>query len=456
MTKLFGTDGVRGVANADLTAGLAFCLGHAGARVLAGRANRKPKIIIGRDTRISCDMLEAAIVAGICSTGADAVTVGTVPTPAVAYLTSYYKADAGVVISASHNSFEFNGIKFFNGGGYKLHDSIEEEIESLINAEPGGAEKYSLPVGAGVGRHSRAANAKTDYVNHLTAAAGGGLSGVRIALDCANGAASDIAPGLFKSLGAKTFVINDKPDGVNINDKCGSTHPAAIREFSVGCAADIGFAFDGDADRVIAVDEKGGIIDGDALLALLAIDMNKRGALAKNTVVATVMSNIGLERAVGKHGIKLVRTDVGDRYVLDEMLRNGYSLGGENSGHIVCLDENTTGDGMFAALRLLKILYGGNRGARTPVSELAGIVKPVPQIIVNAKVSNAKKNAYLDDPVIRGRCGEIESIFSGGGRVLIRPSGTEPLVRVMIESDDTELMRAKAGELAELIESRLG
>ena len=455
MGRLFGTDGVRGVANTELSARLAFDLGFCGARVLAGRTHRKPKLLIGRDTRASCDMLEAAIVAGICSTGADAMSAGVIPTPAVAYLTAFYGADAGIVISASHNSFEFNGIKFFDKSGYKLPDAVEDEIENMLDESAQSAGGYAPPVGGDIGRYSVAAGSQADYVSHLLSFDRCDLTGIRVALDCANGAASRIAPGLFESLGATVFAAYCEPNGVNINDRCGSTYTDAIRAHTLECGADIGFAFDGDADRVLAVDERGGIINGDTIIALLAIDMRNRGRLPKDTVVATVMSNIGLEIAIKKRGIKLVRTAVGDRYVLEEMRKNGYLLGGENSGHIICLDENTTGDGMTAALRLTKTLFGDGPSDRKPVSELAGVVQHIPQIIRNAKVSNNNKDTYMDDPVIRGRCEEIESMFNGEGRVLIRPSGTEPLIRVMIESNNKELIETEAEDLARLIETRL-
>ena len=456
MERLFGTDGVRGVANSELTALLAYNLGFAGARVLAGRSRIKPRILIGKDTRISCGMLEAALAAGICATGADAVSVGVIPTPAVAYLTALYGAGAGAVISASHNSFEFNGIKFFDRNGFKLPDSVEDEIEELMLKDPETAGDFVPPTGGGVGRFTSDAGAKTDYIGRLQTFCGCELGGVKIALDCANGAASHYAPDLFRRLGADVCAINCEPDGVNINYRCGSTHPEAIRGFTAERGADIGFAFDGDADRVVASDERGGLIDGDSILALLAIDMSERGALAKDTVVATVMSNLGFEIAMKKRGINLVRTAVGDRHVLEEMRENGYVLGGENSGHIICLDANTSGDGLFAAIRLLNTLFGGGGARRGPVSEQAAVVSSIPQIICNAKVSNSKKNAYLEDPVIRERCMRIEARFNSDGRVLIRPSGTEPLIRVMIESNDRELIETEAAGLAKLIEARLG
>ncbi|MDR3121458.1 MAG: phosphoglucosamine mutase, partial [Clostridiales bacterium] len=447
MRKLFGTDGVRGVANRELTAKLAFDLGWAGARVLAKERRHKPLILIGTDTRLSCDMLEGAMVAGICSTGADVITVGVIPTPGVAYLTTQYHADAGVVISASHNSFEFNGIKFFDGSGYKLPDAIEAEIEVMIAGggdwnDRGG--DYVAPVGDTLGRRRVESSAIDDYRGHLRDSAGFDLTGLRIALDCANGAACEIAPSLFSALGADVFAFSVDPNGCNINDRCGSTHIGALRRHMQNSSADIGFAFDGDADRMLAVDETGGLIDGDALMALLAIDMKKKGRLKKDTVVATVMSNIGLELAVRKQGIRLVRTAVGDRYVLEEMVKNGYNIGGEQSGHIICLDGNTTGDGIYAALRFLQVL----RDCGGRASELASVVKMAPQTIRNAKVANDKKAAYLEDPLIRERCAKLDALFHGEGRVLIRPSGTEPLVRVMIEANDQNLIDAEAEALA--------
>ena len=454
--RLFGTDGVRGVANTELTAKLAFDLGYSGARVLADISRHRPKILIGKDTRISCDMLEAAIAAGICSSGADAVSIGVIPTPAAAYLTSLYNADAGVVISASHNSFEFNGIKFFDKNGYKLQDSIEDEIEALILAGAAAGSGRAAPTGGDVGRYRAVRDAGVDYKSYLLSFERRGLSGIRLALDCANGAASHIARDIFETLGARVFPINNEPDGININDRCGSTHLDAIRKHTADCGADIGIAFDGDADRMLAVDERGRDISGDAIIALLAIDMHKNGKLRGDTVVTTVMSNLGLEIAVRRHGIKLVRTAVGDRYVLEEMLKNGYALGGENSGHIICLDENTTGDGLIAALKLLGVLYGGAGRGRIPVSQMTGVIKTVPQILMNAKVLNKNKATYLDDPVIRQRCSDIEARFDGEGRVLIRPSGTEPLIRVMIEAGDGALIKSEAEGLVRLIEERLG
>lgn len=456
MDRLFGTDGVRGVANAELTAEIAFGLGYASARVLTIESKRNPRFLIGRDTRISCDMLEAAFISGVCSMGADAISAGVVPTPAIAYLTTLYGADAGVVISASHNSFEFNGIKFFDRSGYKLPDAIEDEIEQLLTGGFRAGPGFMPPTGGAIGRHSVKSSAAADYEHHLLATGQIDLKGVRIALDCANGAAYKIAPALFSELGAQVFAINCEPNGLNINKDCGSTHLDQIRAHTVKCGADIGFAFDGDADRVLAIDERGGVIDGDTILAMLAIRMKDCGELPHDTVVATVMSNVGFEIAVRKHGIKTVRTAVGDRYVIEEMRKSGYRLGGENSGHIICRDTNTAGDGVYTALRLCGVLFGGKDSGRGPVSEQANIIKPVPQVLLNAKVSNARKGMYLSDPVIRERCERIEELFCGEGRVLIRPSGTEPLIRVMIESYDRDMIKHEAEGLAVLIEERLG
>ena len=491
MGRLFGTDGVRGIANKELTAELAFSLGMAGAQALAQRTGRRPLILIGKDTRVSCDMLEGAMVAGICTVGADAMSLGVIPTPAVACLASTRRADAGVVISASHNSFEFNGIKFFDGRGFKLPDAIEDQIESLVYNRQEAC--TARPTGDGIGRHSVFGRAKDEYIERLidiaARAAGQGeggqgtvgqvadgqgtggqgadgqgadgqgaggrapdLRGVTVALDCANGAACKVAPQLFRKLGADVHVTSGEPSGMNINSGCGSTHIGKLRGFAERVGADVGFAFDGDADRVIAVDERGGVVDGDMILAMLALDMKRRGALRRDTVVATVMSNLGLEIAARENGIKLVRTSVGDRYVLEEMIKGRYTLGGEQSGHVICLDGHTTGDGLFTALLLSGILVSSGK----PFSELAAVMRHMPQIICNARVPNEKKSAYLEDDVIRGRCEELEAAYAGEGRVLIRPSGTEPLVRVMIEAGDEAAIRRQAEEMANLIEARLG
>jgi len=449
MGRLFGTDGVRGVANTELSADLAFKLGQAGALVLAAETKHKPIILIGKDTRISCDMLEGAMIAGICSVGADVVSLGVIPTPAVAYLTRLYKADAGVVISASHNTFEFNGVKFFNGDGFKLADDVEDKIEHCIKNELDGLE---LPVGDKVGRHSVCGSALADYVGYLKPICSEGLSGLKVALDCANGAAYEAAPALFRELGADVAVVGEAPDGMNINASCGSTHIDGLLKLTVESGADVGFAFDGDADRVLASDENGRLVDGDALMALIASDLAGKGRLRGGAVVATVMSNLGLELAMSKIGVKLIRAPVGDRYVLEEMQKASCVFGGEQSGHIIYTELGTTGDGVASALMAINILAAQKK----KFSEIANIMTAMPQVQRNARVANEKKYRFLEDDVVKGKCGEIESKFGGEGRVVIRPSGTEPLVRVMIEAKDIDVITKYAEELVKVIEERLG
>lgn len=448
MKRLFGTDGVRGVANVELTPNLAFKLGQAGAYVLAGKCEHSPKILVGMDTRISGDLLESALVAGICSVGAEAVTLGIIPTPGVAYLTKLYGADAGVVISASHNPYEFNGIKFFNKDGYKLSDDVEDEIENIVKS----GKILELAIGNKIGRRTVKEGALWDYVDFLKNSIDIDLKGMKIVLDCANGASYKTAPAVFNRLGADIVVINDEPDGVNINSNCGSTYMESLKNCVVENEADIGFAFDGDADRMMAVDEKGDLVDGDISIAIMGLELKKEGRLKNNTIVATVMSNLGLDIMAKKNGINLVKTKVGDRYVLEEMLANDYIIGGEQSGHIILSELNTTGDGILSALQLASIVKKSGKN----LSELAGIINIFPQVLVNAKVSNSKKNDYLKDPVIAEMCKKLEDEFSGEGRVLIRASGTEPLVRVMIEGSDLDYINRKAKELADIIEERLG
>jgi len=449
MGRLFGTDGVRGVANLELTAGLAYKLGQAGAYVLAGEFKHTPKIIVGMDTRISGDMLEAALVAGICSVGAEAVCLDVLPTPAIAYLTRLYNADAGVVISASHNPFEFNGIKFFNEKGYKLPDEIEEQIEAIILDN---ILELPKPVGSEVGRKSTCESALDDYVAFLKKTIDVDLKGLKIVIDCANGASYEVAPYTLFELGADVTVINNEPDGININKNCGSTHIKELQEKVLEVGADVGLAFDGDADRVLAVDEKGNFIDGDQIMAIIGLDLKKKGKLSKDTIVATVMSNMGFDIMAKQEGLNIVKTTVGDRYVLEEMISKGYVLGGEQSGHVIFLEHNTTGDGMVTGLQLLQVLKTSGK----KVSELAGVMQILPQVLKNAKVSNDKKNSYMEDEIIAKSCKELEQIFHGEGRVLIRPSGTEPLVRVMIEGKDQDFITQKAIDLVKIIEERLG
>jgi len=448
MGRLFGTDGVRGMANRDLDAMMAFKLGQAGAHVLT-LAYHKPRILVGRDTRISGDMLEAALTAGICSVGAEAMIAGVITTPAVAYLTREYGADAGVVISASHNSMEYNGIKFFDREGYKLPDAMEDRIESIILH---GSEQLPQPIGGDVGDIVEVKNAVDDYIEFLKGVIDVDLKGLKVVLDCANGAACQTAPRLFSELGADVTALYSTPDGTNINDRCGSTHPKMLQTAVVESGADIGLAFDGDADRLIAVDEHGHLVDGDQVLLICGLDMKKKGTLKKNTVVTTVMSNMGLDLALKKAGCTSVKTQVGDRYVLEEMRKDGYSLGGEQSGHLIFLDHNTTGDGILTALKLVGVMRHSDR----PLSELAGQMERFPQVLINAKVQNGAKDTYMEHPQIAEAIRQIEKDFHGEGRVLIRPSGTEPLVRVMIEGRDQAVIEEKAVALARLIEEKLG
>ncbi len=445
---LFGTDGVRGVANTELTGELAFRLGRAGAYVLTKETKHAPRILVAMDTRISGDMLESALVAGICSVGAHAVVAGVIPTPAVAYLVRKYRLDAGVMISASHNPVEYNGIKFFNQEGYKLSDALEEEIESIILSHP---EVVPSPTGMGLGSREYAEEALEDYLAFLTATTTEKFDGIKVALDCANGAAYKAAPLAMLDLGASLCIIHNEPDGTNINDKCGSTHIEDLQELVVKNKADIGFAFDGDADRCLAVDETGGLIDGDKILAICGLDMKERGVLAKDTIVGTVMSNLGLTMLGREKNINILQTSVGDRYVLERMLTDGYNIGGEQSGHVIFLDHNTTGDGVLTAIQLLSVLKRSGKKA----SALASVMQTMPQVLVNARVSNEKKNRYMEDPVVLQGIAKLEEKFSQDGRVLIRTSGTEPLVRVMIEGTDIEKMDREAKKLAALLEERL-
>ncbi len=448
MGRLFGTDGVRGIANTELTPELAFKIGQAGAYVLTEETHHKAKIIVGKDTRISGDMLEAALIAGICSVGAEAVSIGVVPTPAVAYLTRLYNADAGVVISASHNPVEYNGIKYFNNLGYKLSDAIEERIEAIILDD---AETIPVPVGVEVGHKTEKKDALIEYIEFTKSTIQKDLEGLKIAIDCANGASYQSAPSALTELGAEVFVIHDEPDGNNINANCGSTHIESLQAFVKETGADVGLAFDGDADRVLAIDENGNFVDGDQIMAICALHLMEKGELKDNTLVATVMSNLGLFIMAEEKGLNVKQTKVGDRYVLEEMLKGGYVLGGEQSGHIIFLEHNTTGDGLITALQLISILKETGK----KLSELASVMTVLPQVLVNAKVCNEKKHAYMEDEMIKSSIDHLEDTFKGTGRVLIRPSGTEPLVRVMIEGKDQRLIQQKAEELAFLIETNL-
>lgn len=444
MGRLFGTDGVRGIANTELTPKLAMELGQAGAYVLTKANAHKPTLIIGCDTRISGGMLANALMAGICSVGADAVYVGVLPTPAVAYLTRKYKVDAGVVISASHNPVEFNGIKFFNGEGYKLSDSLEDEIERLIDNQ---MKDIVFPIGSEIGCVKYKTDAREDYVKFAKKAIDVDLGGIKIVVDCAEGASHYTAVETLRELGAEVVPIHVSPDGTNINANCGSTHMEELKARVVFEKAALGLAFDGDADRLLAVDEKGNLVDGDQLMAICGIYLKEQGKLKNDTIVATVMSNLGFFLMGKEQKLQIEQTKVGDRYVLERMLEIGASLGGEQSGHIIFLDENTTGDGLISALHLLEAVIK----TKKPLSELAAVMEVLPQALVNAKVPNHKKEDYMDYPEIAEAIRKLEEKFAGEGRVLIRPSGTEPLVRVMIEGKDKAEIDREARRLAELI-----
>ncbi|MBR0164576.1 MAG: phosphoglucosamine mutase [Lachnospiraceae bacterium] len=446
--RLFGTDGVRGVANEELTPALAMQLGQAGAWVLSRENKHRPTIMVGCDTRLSGDMLANALMAGACSVGADAVYLGVLPTPAVAYLARKYKVDAGVVISASHNPMEFNGIKFFDGSGYKLPDALEDEIEALINS---GMKGVTFATGASVGRIKQRPDAREQYINHNITVVDVDLSGMKMVVDCAEGAASYTSIEAFRQLGADAIAIHVNPDGTNINAGCGSTHMEELKARVVAEGARIGIAFDGDADRFLAVDEKGETVDGDQIMSIVGKYMKEKGLLKKDTIVATVMSNLGFFRMGEREGITIEQTKVGDRYVLERMQEGGFSLGGEQSGHIIFLDEATTGDGLLSALHLLQVMAD----TKKPLSELAGIMQVMPQALVNAKVPTHKKDSYMEYPEIVAAIKEIEDRFEGNGRVLIRPSGTEPLVRVMIEGQNLEEIESEAKKLAELIQKTM-
>ncbi|MCH5275140.1 MAG: phosphoglucosamine mutase [Lachnospiraceae bacterium] len=445
MGRLFGTDGVRGIANEELTPLLAMQLGQAGAYILTREKAHKPTLMVGCDTRISGDMLANALMAGACSVGANCIFVGVMPTPAIAYLTRKYKVDAGVVLSASHNPVEFNGIKFFDGNGYKLPDALEDEIEALIKNNMQGVK---FPTGSGVGKVKYRTDAREEYINHAMRAVPVELKGVKIVVDCAEGASFYTSVETLKELGAEVVAIHNSPDGTNINANCGSTHMEELQARVVYEKADVGLAFDGDADRLLAVDATGKVVDGDQIMAIVGTYMKDKGTLKQNTIVATVMSNLGFFLMAKENGILAEQTKVGDRYVLERMREIGASLGGEQSGHIIFLDENTTGDGLLSALHLLEVMVDTGK----PLAELANAMEVLPQALVNAKVANHKKEHYLEYPEIADAIEKLTKQFAGEGRVLIRPSGTEPLVRVMIEGKDKELIQKEAERLAGLIQ----
>lgn len=449
MGRLFGTDGVRGIANSELTPELAFNLGMAGTYVLS-KNKQRPTVLIAKDTRISGDMLEDAISAGILSMGGDVIKVGVLPTPAVAYLVRHYNADAGVVISASHNPYEYNGIKFFNGEGFKLDDAIEDEIEGIILNN---IDVNSHVTGDLLGRSLEAEeDALSLYADFLKGTVDIKFDGMKLVIDCANGASYKVAEKVFRELGAEVIAISNKPDGININSQCGSTHPEALQERVIAEKADLGLAFDGDADRLIAVDEKGRIIDGDKMIYICAKMLMAQGRLPGNKVTVTVMSNIGFHRAIKSIDGIVDTTQVGDRYVLESMLQTGCVIGGEQSGHIIFLHHTTTGDGILSALQLINAIhYAGKKP-----SELSDEVTIYPQVLRNAVIKNENKSSYMENPEVFSEIERLEALMAGEGRVLIRPSGTEPMVRVMIEGKDIDEITRLAENLAGLLANKLG
>lgn len=446
MARLFGTDGVRGIANKELTPMQAYRLGQAGAYVLS-KEHPHPRIVIGKDTRISGDMLEAALIAGICSVGADVLRVGILPTPGIAYLTKTLDVSAGVVISASHNPVQDNGIKFFSSNGHKLPDSVEDEIESIVLSEE---KPWDIPVGREVGRVIEVKDAERLYIDYLKSISGR-LDGIKVVLDCANGASSTVGPKLLQELGAEVIPIFHEPDGVNINDGCGSTHPEALQRAVLKYGAALGLANDGDADRLIAVDEHGRTVDGDFIMVICALARKVKGKLAENAVVVTVMSNLGLYKALKNAGIQIYETQVGDRYVMEELLRTGAKLGGEQSGHIIFLEHNTTGDGLLTALQLMTAMKERNQ----PLSVLAAQMIRYPQVLLNTRVSSLEhKERLMQDTEVLAKIKDARKILADQGRMLVRPSGTEPLIRVMAEGTELAELKRLAQSVADVIQAR--
>lgn len=453
MRKYFGTDGIRRIANTELTPDLVYKVAKAGAYVLSKHTDHAPTILIGRDTRLSGTLIESAMVAGFLSYGANVKLLGVIPTPAVAYLTRKLKTDAGVVISASHNTYEFNGIKYFSNKGMKIPDTLEEEIEEVM--ESGKLDKLTA-VGDKIGTSEYALDLEDEYVYFFRKKFDDEIEqynnkGFIVGLDTANGATYKVAEKVFKALGINYKIINNNPDGININDGCGSTHLKGLKKFVVDNKLSLGVAYDGDGDRCLAVDEKGNEIDGDKILAIISQNLKRKGKLSKDTIVATVMSNLGLNKYTRDNGLELIQTKVGDRYVLEEMLKGGFNLGGEQSGHVILLDYNPTGDGILTSLMLIKTILEENKKA----SELGNEIKLYPQVLVNAKVNSDRKYDYTENKEIKDAIEKLEKEFAGQGRVLIRPSGTEPLVRVMIEGENQNYITKKSQEIANLIEEKL-
>lgn len=453
MRRYFGTDGIRRIANTELTPELVYKVAKAGAYVLSKHTDHRPTILIGRDTRISGTLIESAMVAGFLSYGANVKLLGVLPTPACAYLTRKLNADASVVISASHNTYEFNGIKYFSNKGMKISDTLEEEIEEIMDS---GKLEQLTAVNDKIGVSEYALDLIEEYVyffrKHFEDVIEKNIKDdFVVGIDTANGATSVVAEKVFKTLGIKYEIINNHPDGININQNCGSTHLEGLKKFVLDHELSLGVAYDGDGDRCLAIDEKGNEIDGDQLLAIISNHLRQEGKLNKDTIVSTVMSNLGLNRYAKNNHLTLLQTSVGDRYVLEKMLEEGYNLGGEQSGHIILLDYNPTGDGILTSLMLIQAILETNKKA----SELGEMVKLYPQVLVNAKVNSDKKYDYDKDSSIKQAIEQLEKEFAGNGRVLIRPSGTEPLVRVMIEGENQEYITKKAKELADLIEEKL-
>ncbi len=434
MGRIFGTDGVRGIANKDLTCELAMNIGRAVSEVLANNKHKKPKILIGKDTRLSSNMLEGALQAGICSAGADVLLLGVVPTPAVAYLVKKYSADAGIMISASHNSYEFNGIKIFDSNGYKLPDKIENQIEELLET---GFENEENLIGDKLGNVIVETGAVRDYILHLESCVNKDFSGMKVAVDCSNGSACSTAEKLFKDLKADCHIISNNPNGININDNCGSTHLEGLSKYVKDNNMDLGIAFDGDADRCLAVDENGEVVDGDVIMAICAMYMKQNGMLRKNTVVGTIMTNMGFTDFCKREEIEFSSTKVGDRYVLEEMLDKGYNLGGEQSGHMILLDYSTTGDGQLTAVWLLNILNQG----KMKLSEISKLVTKYPQSILNVEVSQKQKLEFNSNEKVNKIIFDSEEKLADKGRVVVRESGTEPLIRIMVECIDEVLLK---------------
>jgi len=439
LARLFGTDGVRGKANTELTPELAFKLGKAGAYVL-GKRQEKAKIVIGKDTRISGDMLEAALAAGICSMGVDVLKAGVLPTPGIAFLTRTLEASAGVVISASHNPYEDNGIKFFAGSGFKLSDELEDEIEDTLKR----IDELELPSGGDIGSIVEVENASEKYAAFLKKTSVS-LKGLKIILDCANGAAYEVGPKVLADLGAEVIPLYNQPDGININVHCGSTHPEALAKEVLQHGADLGLACDGDADRIIAVDENGNILDGDAIMVICARALKDKGKLAHDSLVVTVMSNMGLHKALRKAGIRILETKVGDRYVMEKLLESGAILGGEQSGHLIFLEHNTTGDGLLSGLQLLSVI----KEKKAKLSELAKQMKRFPQVLVNTSVGN--KDKIMQNEQVNLKVREVQESLGEDGRILVRPSGTESLIRVMLEGPDQQELTMLAEEVVKVV-----